>query len=523
MSETGSEDLAHWQPETGLAYPRESIGELLRLQARRFGDRPAVLIPHDRDDIETITYRELLERAENVARWLAGRCEAGSRIAIWSRNAMESVLIQYGCALSGNIVVMFNTAWTDSEVEHSLVLVSPAMVFAGCDNGGNDLGERARAQPGCPVLDLSDIDDIAGKASDHPLPDVPQDAPYLIQFTSGTTGKAKGALLSHRAALLGGWIRPAMDGSNETAVWLNSVPFHHVGGSCAIVMGALSIGSAFTLLERYDRDQLIRLMTKLKATRMGGVPTMWHDILASPELPDETSLKFITLGGASVPPAMVKSVRERLGASCGIGYGQSEAPVATATAPGDPPELICETVGRPSPHVELRIVDASRGETLCRGETGEICLRGPIIMDRYWNNPEATAATIDADGFLHTGDLGAMDEAGYVRIKGRLREVIIRGGENIYPSEIEDALLAHPAVAVAAVVGVDHERLGQEPGAVIQLRPDASVSGAELEEHLSTRVARFKIPRHWQFVDTVPLTASGKIRKIELEALFRQT
>ncbi len=252
---------------------------------------------------------------------------------------------------------------------------------------------------------------------------------------------------------------------------------------------------------------------------MGGVPTMWHDILSADDLPPHGTVRAVTLGGASVPPSLVMKVREKLGAHCVIGFGQSECTIATGTRRGDAIEEICETVGRAMPHIEVRICRPS-GTTLSYGEVGEICVRGPTIMEGYWNNPQATAETIDSDGFLHTGDLGEMDETGVVRIKGRLREVIIRGGENIYPPEVEEALLTHPAVAMAAVVGVEHERLGQEVGAAIQLRQGANAADTELATHVEERIVRFKVPRHWLFVDAMPLTVSGKVRKVELEGLF---
>ena len=473
--------LSHWPADTSLPLLTESIGEVLHSNAARFPDRPAVLIPQG-DDIRTVTHAQLLAKAENVARWLAARCAPGERIALWSRNAFESVVLQHGCALAGTIIAPFNTGWSDGETGHALALTTPTLLFAGRGNQGDDLLPRAAALADCRVLPLTEIAGTMENPSAHPLPDVDQSAPFLIQFTSGTTGKAKGALLNQRAALLGGWLRPIVDGADETDLWLNAVPYHHIGGSCAIILGALSTASAFVVLERYDRDQLVALMKRLNPTRMGGVPTMWHDILAADELPPRGTVRTVTLGGASVPPTLVRKVRERLGAHCAIGYGQSECPAATSTRTDSSIEEICETIGRAAPHAEIKIV-AREGDTLPLGATGEICLRGPMVMDGYWNDPAATAATIDVDGFLHTGDLGAMDAGGVVRIKGRLREVIIRGGENIYPPEIEDALLSHPAVAMAAVVGVEHERLGQEVGALIQLRPGRTAPADELEAH----------------------------------------
>jgi fatty-acyl-CoA synthase len=517
--------LAHREPDRRLRLPTESIGEMLRQHAAVRGNRAAVhqIVNPATDELRVITYQTLLEHAENCARWLAARSRPGDRIAVWSRNAYEAVILQHGCALAGSILVHFNTAWTDPEVEHALALTEPAIAFVGEDHAGRELKGRLSQLASCTVLPLSDLNRIAEEATSQALPKVTQDSPCMIQFTSGTTGKAKGALLSHRAALLAGWLRPTCEGATENDVWLNAVPFHHVGGTCAVALGAFGVGGSFVVLERYDRDQLIRLMPKVRATRMGGVPTMWHDILASPSLSPTVKLNSVSLGGATVPPELARAIYERLGARCGIGYGQSEFPIISATLPDDPPEFVCETVGRPLPHVEMKIIDPESGATLGYGEVGEICLRGPMCMDGYWNNPKATAETIDSEGFLHTGDMGTLDAEGFCRIKGRLREMIIRGGENIYPAEIENALLTHPTVALAAVVGFDHPRLGQDVAAVIKLRPGAKTDTAELERHVGRFVASFKVPKTWRFVDNMPLTASGKVRKVELEAMFRQT
>ena len=516
-------NLAHWRADTGLTLLTESVGGMLRRQARDYPERPALyhLPDESSDEVAAVSYRELLERAENCARWLAARVAPGERVAVWSRNERETVILQYGCALSGAIIVHFNTAWTDSEVAHALAVTSPSLLFAGSDHRGNALETRLSALAGAGVRPLADIEAIAAGASAQALPAVAQDAPFLIQFTSGTTGRAKGALLSHRAALLGGWLRPYCEGATCEDVWLNAVPFHHIGGSISILLGALGVGAAFVVLRGFDREQIIRLMPAAGATRMGGVPTMWHDILASPNLPASMRLNAVSLGGASVPRELAQAIFERLGARCGIGYGQSEFTIITASMPADPPAVVCETVGRPLPHVEMKIIDPGSGAVLPLDEPGEICIRGPMCMDGYWANDAATRETIDRDGFLHTGDIGTLDAEGYCRVKGRLRDVIIRGGENIYPAEIEGALLTHPGVAMAAVVGVDHPRLGQEPAAVIVRRPGAEVDAEALQAHVAATVARFKVPKHWHFVDAMPMTASGKIRKVELEEAFR--
>jgi fatty-acyl-CoA synthase len=434
---------------------------------------------------------------------------------------VELVFVHYAAALAGMILTPFNTGWAAPEIEHALSLASPALLFAGKDSKGRDLGSRARAIADCDVLHLDEIGScLPGR--DVSLPAVQQDDPYLIQFTSGTTGKAKGALLSHRAALLAGWIRPACEGGGDRDVYLNPVPFHHVGGSCAVVLGAASLGGAFVVLEGHDPGILLSLMEPVQATRMGGVPTMWFDLMRREDLPENTCVRTVTLGGAHVPPSLVEQVRSRLGARCAIGYGQSEYAVATGTMPDDPIEVLTETVGRPLPHTELKIVDLSTGCAVAPGETGEIRLRGPACMDRYWGDENATQAAFDAEGFLCTGDLGSMMPDGVCRVHGRVREMIIRGGENIYPAEIENVLLKHPAVAMAAVFGVSDERLGEKVAAAVTLRPGAQIEPDRLREHVARSVSHFKVPVMWKILDAFPCTASGKVRKAELAKMMTE-
>ncbi len=500
--------------------PPESLADLLRLNAARHGDRPALLVPED-SGVRPITYAQLYDHSANVARWLVGRTQFGDRVVIWSNNALESIFVQHACALAGLIVVHFNTGWTDAEAGHAAQTVQPAIGFAGYGHKGMDLGPRLKAIADFPVEPLSLVAEIAARPQPGELPAPGPHTPYLIQFTSGTTGKAKGALVSQRAAFYGGWIRPAIYGGNDQDIWLNAVPYHHIGGSIAILLGALATASAVVVLERYDRDQIVQFMRELRPSRMGGVPTMWHDILASPDLPSDRAVKIVTLGGASVPPSLVRQVGEMTGALCAIGYGQSETGAVTGTSPDDPIEILCETIGRPSPHTEVLIADPETGEALPLGQVGEICARSPGNMIGYWGDEDATAKTIRPDGFLKTGDLGAMDADGYIRFSGRLREVIIRGGENIYPAEVEEALTSHPSIASAAAVKVPHGRLGHEVGAVITLANGAEADFAAFEAHASQHIAHFKVPRHWRVVEAMPMTVSGKIRKVELEALFQ--
>jgi fatty-acyl-CoA synthase len=511
---------AHWPPEPSITLIPDSIGELLRRHARERGQRTALFWPAG-DGIETMTYAELLAHGERLAAWILEHAQPGDRIAVWSGNNLPYVLIEYGCALAGCILAPFNAAWTDYEARHAIDLITPVVVFAGPDVRGVRLQERAHElATKSLVLDVAEAMTLQPTAP-RALPPVDPSAPFLIQFTSGTTGRAKGAVLSHRAALNGAYIRPCLDGSTEEDVWLNPVPLHHIGGVIVVVLGALSVGGSCSVLQRFDADQLTRLMRPTRATRMGGVPTMWHMLLDHPNLPKgDLALKVITLGGAFVPATLVRRVLQETGARCVVNFGQSEASFVTGTLLDDDPELIATTVGRPLPHCEVKIVDPLTRETVGLDVVGEVAVRSPLVMDGYFNQPEATAQTIDTEGFLHTGDLGCMDAEGIVRLRGRARELIIRGGENVYPTEVEDALLEHPAVDLVAVVGVDDEKWGQQVGAVVRLRPGQAAEPADLEAFAALRVSHFKVPRLWAFVDEFAMTASGKIKKNDLPRLF---
>jgi fatty-acyl-CoA synthase len=509
---------AHWTPDLSPPLPELSVGELLRRNAACFGERPAMLWPAS-DGLSSVSYADLLAQAERLAQWLLEQAAPGDRVATWTRNAREAVLVHHASALAGTILVPFNSGWADPEAAHALAVAAPAVLFAGCGGRGGDLAPRARALAACPVIPLAEVRRLAPRGRPA-LPAVHHRAPYVIQFTSGTTGRAKGALLSHQAAILGGWLRPSLEGADEHEVYLNPAPLHHVGGSCAVVLGALSLGGAFTLLDRYDPAELAALIRPTGATRMGGVPTVWFDLIDHPALPPDARVRSVTLGGASVPPALVGQIARRLGAHCAIGYGLSECPIATATLPGDPPEVLAESVGRPLPHVELKIVDPVTGRTLAPGEVGEIRIRAPTCMSGYWGDAAASAAAFDADGFLRTGDLASMAADGVCRVRGRAGELIIRGGENIYPAEIENVLLDHPAVAAAAALGLADPRLGQKVAAAVVLKPGASADIAALHRHVAGAVAHFKVPAVWRLVDDLPRTALGKVRKVDLAQLF---
>lgn len=507
-TESTGDGLAHW-PASGVdALFDCSIGDLLTRRARNDGYRVALMWP-DGDSLGSMTYGELLRAANSVAHLLAN-LQHGERVAVWGRNSTEWVLLQYACAMRGLLLTPFNTAWTNVEAAAAADLVEPAVLFAGSDSRGEPIAPRAEAILG--NARVRRLDALGELPSAPPaMRAVSPQSPFLIQFTSGTTGRSKGAVLSQHAALNCAYLRLRRD---TAAVTLNSVPFHHVGGSISVLLGALSTKGASIVVDRFNPEESIRLLPLAGVTHLGGVPIMVEQLLdqlaKSPGA--APCLSTVALGGASISPALIRRVRKQTGAAVMVTYGQSECPLVTNSDRTDPPELLATTSGRPCEATEVRIVDPSTGNTVRFGETGEIQVRSPMMMSGYYGMPERTAEAISADGFLRTGDLGAMDSDGYLSIRDRVRDVIIRGGENIYPAEVEAALAEYPDVVMCAVVGIADARWGELVGATIVVSGNRP-RPADLERFLSERLAHFKIPRIWRTVDALPTTASGKIRR----------
>lgn len=509
--------LSVWQADRLDFLVDESVPQVLARQVAAGGDRPALLWSTG-DDLAQLTFAELSDAATTVARALAARATPGERVAVWSRNSVEWLVLQYGCALAGLVVTPFNTAWTDREVRYAMELTTPALVFAGADRTGNSLAGRAGGlcAPAA-VFDLTGIREWAADAKTAPLPMVRPQDPFLIQFTSGTTGRAKGATLSHRALLNAAHARLVHDRPAEHNVWLNPVPYHHVGGFCHIVLGGLISQGALVVMDRFDATEVVRLLRRGLITQLGGVPTMITDIVNRiGENGRDTGLVSVGSGGATVTRHLIETVRDVLGATVTVTYGQSECPTISHTPPDADPETVATTIGRPVAGSEIRIVDPESDRIVPLGAIGEIRVRSPYLMDGYWHMPERTAETIGADGFLRTGDLGSMDARGYLTFRGRERDVIIRGGENIYPAEVEEVLVAHPGVADVVLVGVEDRRLGERVVGVVVPAPGAEITGAELTEFLRDRVAYFKIPSAWRFTESLPMTASGKVQRFRV-------
>jgi fatty-acyl-CoA synthase len=361
-------------------------------------------------------------------------------------------------------------------------------------------------------------------APDHAVEvTVKPDDTALILYTSGTTGLPKGVKLHHRGivnnALLGSELYQMKDGLS----WLGVMPFFHIGGSVTTILGCISRFSTHVVLRAFEAGEVLRLIEQERIAWFPCVPTMAIAIMEHPDFDktDLSSLKVIQTGGTTVAPEFVRRLRDRFHADVQIMFGQTEAGgVMCKSLRGDPAEVIAGTVGKPYPHTELKISDAVTGATVGTDRIGEIRIRSPYMTRGYFDNPEATAAAFDEEGFLRTGDLGTLDDKGYVRVTGRLKEMIIRGGENIYPREIEDRLGDYPGIAECAVVGVPHERWGEEVAVAIRCHAGTTINVDDAREFLLNRIARHKVPKMWRLVDDFPRTPSGKIQKFELVKQF---
>ena len=338
-------------------------------------------------------------------------------------------------------------------------------------------------------------------------------------YTSGTTGFPKGAVMRHRGIVNNAAVFMDRWEVQENDRSCTAMPFFHVGGCVLATLGAIYVGVALHPMLAFDPLKTMQIVSSERCTTIGAVPTMLLAILQHPDFAkyDLSSLRAVVSGAASVPVYLMEQVKERIGADVAIVFGQTEASAAiTLTRPEDSFELKSATVGVPLPHADVKIVQPATGEVVPCGERGELCCRGYLVMQGYYNMPQKTAETIDTDGWLHTGDLATMDARGYVNIVGRLKDMVIRGGENIFPREIEEFLIRHPAIADAQVLGVPDSFFGEELLAVIRLQSGTQLSEQELREYSKGKISHQKIPRYIQFAESYPMTASGKVQKFVL-------
>jgi fatty-acyl-CoA synthase len=526
----------------------ETIGVYFDRICEQHPDQDALIVRHQ--DVRW-TYRELQKKVNELATGLLALGIApGDRVGIWGPNSHEWVMVQLATAKIGAIMVCINPAYRLYELEFALNKVECKVVIAAESFKTSDyLGmlntlapELAASEPGklqaekLPhlrtvirmgtvktegMLNFAEVCQLGGGVEADRLEELqellkPDDA-INIQFTSGTTGNPKGATLTHCNILNNGYLTGEAMKLTETDRLCIPVPLYHCFGMVLSVLACVSHGSAMVFPgEAFDPLETLRAVEAEKCTALHGVPTMFITELDHPQFAefDLSSLRTGIMAGAPCPVEIMKRVISQMHMEdILIGYGQTElSPINNMTLPDDSLERRTETVGRAMPWVEIKIVDESN-RVVAIGEKGEICTRGYSVMREYWNDPERTAETIDEAGWLHSGDLATMDGEGYVRIVGRIKDMIIRGGENIYPREIEEFLYQHPAISEVQVFGIPDEKMGEEVCAWVQLNDGQTMTEEDLKAFCKDQITHFKIPRYVRFVTEYPMTVTGKIQK----------
>ncbi|XXX73599.1 AMP-binding protein [Sorangium sp. So ce134] len=513
----------------------ETIGENLRRAVERCGDSLALVV---RSQGYRATYRELHATTGSLARALmATGVDRGDRVGIWAPNRFEWVVAQYATARLGAVLVNINPAYKTAELRYALTQsgVRTLLLSRGFRQA-DYVSMLEEVRGGCPALvdafvlddDWQRLLDRAAEVSPAALSEreaslAPSDA-VNIQYTSGTTGFPKGATLSHANILNNGFfVGETMRLTERDRVCI-PVPFYHCFGMVLGNLACTTHGAAMVIPgEAFDPVLVMETVAAERCTALYGVPTMFIGVLDHPRSGDFdfSTLRTGIMAGSPCPVEVMKKVQSRLHMpEVTICYGMTEtSPVSTQTSTGDPLDKRVGTVGRVHPHVELKVIDPASGGVLPRGQPGELCTRGYSVMLGYWNDEEATRQAIDGQGWMHTGDLATMDEEGYVNIVGRIKDMIIRGGENVYPREIEEFLHTHPAVSEAQVIGVPSGRYGEEVMAWVKARPGAALAADDLAAFCKGRIATYKIPRYWKIVDAFPMTVTGKVQKYRMREI----
>ena len=513
----------------------QTIGENLRSSVERFGDSEAVVAPHQGF---RATYQEFWDLTTRVAGGLLARgVRPGDRVGIWAPNRYEWVILQYATARMGAILVNVNPAYRASELEYVLRQSGTSLLVLSQGFRQTDyVSILEKVRPDCPELSQSlviedDWDDLLSAGTEDSLANLAAvelelqfDDPINIQYTSGTTGFPKGATLTHHNILNNGFfVGEAVHYTHQDRVCL-PVPFYHCFGMVLGNLACTSHGACIVIPgEAYDPAVVLETVQTERCTSLYGVPTMFIGELGCPRFTefDLSTLRTGIMAGSPCPVEVMKKVQSQMHMpEVTIAYGMTEtSPVSSQSSTDDPLDKRVSTVGRVLPHLEVKIIDPITGNLVERNTGGELCTRGYSVMLGYWNNPEATAEAIDEHGWMHTGDLGTIDDDDYVNIVGRIKDMIIRGGENIYPREIEDYLYRHPDISDVQVIGVPSERYGEELMAWIKLKEGASVTTADLEAFCRGQVASYKIPRYWKIVDDFPMTVTGKIQKFKMREM----
>jgi fatty-acyl-CoA synthase len=512
----------------------DTIGDNFDRTVAAFGERDALV---DRAAGRRWTYRELASEVDALALGLAGRgIGKGDRVGIWAPNRAEWTFLQYATAKIGAILVNINPAYRSHELEFVLNQAGIRLLVAAEKFKTSDyaamIGEVRERCPRLEQVVLLGSDDWqalldAGAGGDreqlrHLQAGLSADDPINIQYTSGTTGFPKGATLSHHNILNNGFFVGELCGYSEQDRVCIPVPFYHCFGMVMGNLACTSHGACMVIpAPAFDPLATLEAVAAERCTSLYGVPTMFIAELNHPDFGrfDLSSLRTGIMAGSPCPVEVMKQVIDRMGMrEVSICYGMTEtSPVSTQTRADDSVERRVSTVGRVGPHLEVKVVDPETGLTVPRGEPGELCTRGYSVMLGYWEQPDKTAEAIDAARWMHTGDLAVMDGDGYLNITGRIKDMVIRGGENLYPREIEEFLYTHPDIVDAQVVGVPDEKYGEELMAWVRLREGAEPLTAEkLREFCTGKLAHYKIPRYVHVVEEFPMTVTGKVRKVEM-------
>jgi fatty-acyl-CoA synthase len=502
-----------------------SVGEALREAAADAPDHLAVVDPVSG---RRLTYGELLDESERVARALLERFSPGEHVAACMPNLSEFLLLQFGAALAGMVLVPVPPALRGRDLAHILRASHAAGVFFAPEFRGASLTELiGQLRPELAELrDAVSLEDWSAfrKAApaDGKLPLVDPASPSQLQFTSGSTGAPKGALLHHRGIVNSARFVAEDLELGRDDVWLACLPLCYIAGCTITVLAALHARATLVLCD-FDPGRVLSLIESEHATVTLLAAAMVQMLLEHEDVSerDLSSLRLVSVGGSAIAPELARQAQAELGVTLTVMYGLTEAcGIVTQTRIDDRGEDRIETIGRPHPHVEIKLIDPWSGEEVPPGAAGELLLHGYFVMNGYLDMPEATSEAIDADGWLHTGDLATLDQRGYLRITGRLKEIINRGARKIAPGEIEALLNSHPAVALSAVIGVPDQRLGEEIAAFVRVAPGTTTTGTELAGLCAEQLAAFKRPRHWIFLDEMPLTRSGKVHKPTLREIF---
>ena len=536
-----------------------TIGAMLRETARRFPDRDACVFPQFN---YRATYREFDAEVDRVARALMGLGLAkGEHLALWATNWPQWVQLQFACARVGVVLVNINPAYRSHELGYVLKQSDAKALFlierfktsdyfamvneAVPELAGSSVGElhsssfprlqevvslTANAGPGMRGWNefLKLADGITPEMLANREKSLQASDPINMQYTSGTTGFPKGAMLSHRNIVLNGYYVGGCQKLSEQDRILIQVPFYHCFGCVLGTLCAVAWGAAMIVpYEFFKPDESLKAIASEQATAIYGVPTMYIAILDHPERPNTPckSLRTGIMSGSPCPIEVMQRVQNAFGVpDLTIAYGQTEAsPVITQTCTDDSTELRVSTVGRPIPDIEVKLTNPATGETLGDNQQGELCTRGHVVMIGYYNMPQQTASAIDAEGWLHTGDLATRISSGYYKITGRIKDMVIRGGENIYPREIEEFLYKHPSVQDVAVVGVPDPKYIEELAAWIRLKPGKAATEDEIRKFCQGCLAHYKVPKYVRFVSEFPQTVTGKVQKFKIrEAMIKE-